>query len=39
MTGATVMYDAPGPKGRALNRIIAVVFTALVGVVAAWVIW
>ncbi|SHY24573.1 glutamate transport system permease protein gluD [Mycobacteroides abscessus subsp. bolletii] len=39
MTGATVMYDAPGPKGRALHRIIAVVFTALVGVVAAWVIW
>ncbi|WP_078315722.1 amino acid ABC transporter permease [Mycobacterium sp. D16Q16] len=40
MTGsATVMYDAPGPKARAVNRIIAVAFTAFVGAAAAWVIW
>ncbi|MGH3954973.1 MAG: amino acid ABC transporter permease [Mycobacterium sp.] len=40
MTGsATVMYDAPGPKARAVNRIIAVAFTVLVGAAAAWVIW
>lgn len=40
MTGsATVMYDAPGPKARAVNRIIAVVFTALVVAAGAWVIW
>ncbi|MGL5444012.1 MAG: amino acid ABC transporter permease, partial [[Mycobacterium] stephanolepidis] len=38
MTGsATVMYDAPGPKARAVNRVIAVAFTALVGAVGAWV--
>ncbi|AMT71606.1 amino acid ABC transporter permease [Mycobacteroides immunogenum] len=37
--GATVMYDTPGPKGRALNRVIAVAFTALVCAAAAWVIW
>ncbi|MEU9807403.1 amino acid ABC transporter permease [Mycobacterium sp. NPDC050853] len=36
---ATVMYDAPGPKARALNRVITVVFTALVIAIAAWVIW
>ncbi len=40
MTGsATVMYDAPGPKARAVNRIIAVAFMVLVGAAAAWVIW
>ncbi|OHU18109.1 glutamate ABC transporter permease [Mycobacteroides franklinii] len=40
MTGsATVMYDAPGPKARALHRIIAVAFAVVVGAVAAWIIW
>lgn len=40
MTGsATVMYDAPGPKARALHRIIAVAFAVVVGTVAAWIIW
>ncbi|GKT30897.1 Glutamate transport system permease protein GluD, partial [Aduncisulcus paluster] len=37
--GATVMYDAPGPKARALHRIIAVAFAVVVGAVAAWIIW
>ncbi|MGH3723645.1 MAG: amino acid ABC transporter permease [Mycobacterium sp.] len=36
---STVMYDAPGPKARALNRLIAVGFTTLVIALAAWVIW
>ncbi|MUM17258.1 amino acid ABC transporter permease [Mycobacterium sp. CBMA271] len=36
---ATVMYDAPGPKARALNRIITLGFAALVIALAAWVIW
>lgn len=40
MTGsATVMYDAPGPKARALHRIFAVAFAVVVGAVAAWIIW
>ncbi|AZG44144.1 amino acid ABC transporter permease [Gordonia insulae] len=35
---ATVLYDAPGPKGRMRNRIIAVVFIAIVVAVVAYVL-
>ncbi|MCH5642478.1 MULTISPECIES: amino acid ABC transporter permease [unclassified Gordonia (in: high G+C Gram-positive bacteria)] len=35
---ATVLYDAPGPKARMRNRIIAVVFIAVLIAIAAWVI-
>ncbi|MFW0790341.1 amino acid ABC transporter permease [Gordonia sp. CPCC 205333] len=35
---ATVLYDAPGPKARVRNNIIAVVFVAIVVAIAAYVI-
>ena len=36
--GATVLYDAPGPKAQARNRITAVVFLAIIAAIAVWVI-
>ncbi|MGV9714143.1 amino acid ABC transporter permease [Gordonia sp. NPDC003424] len=36
---ATVLYDAPGPKARLRNNIIAVVFIALIIAIIAWVIY
>ncbi|MGC4932695.1 amino acid ABC transporter permease [Gordonia sp. DT30] len=38
MSSATVLYDAPGPKGRIRNAIIAVIFLVVVVAVAAYVI-
>lgn len=38
MSGATVLYDAPGPKARVRNAIIAVVFVALIVAALAYVI-
>lgn len=35
---ATVLYDAPGPRARMRNRLIAVVFGALVTALAVWII-
>ncbi|HMS76197.1 MAG: amino acid ABC transporter permease [Gordonia sp.] len=36
--GATVLYDAPGPKAQARNRIITVAFLAVIATIAIWVI-
>ncbi|MDY6811020.1 ABC transporter permease subunit [Gordonia sp. HNM0687] len=36
---ATVLYDAPGPKARRRNAIIAVVFIAILVAIAAYVLW
>ncbi|MGV9673301.1 amino acid ABC transporter permease [Gordonia sp. NPDC003504] len=38
MSGATVLYDAPGPKARVRNAIIAVVFVAIIVAILAYVI-
>ncbi|NDK89455.1 amino acid ABC transporter permease [Gordonia desulfuricans] len=38
MSGATVLYDAPGPKARIRNAIIAVVFVAIIIAVVAYVL-
>ena len=38
MSGATVLYDAPGPKAKVRNAIIAVVFAAVIIAIAAYVI-
>lgn len=37
--GATVMYDAPGPRGRARNRVVATVFTAALAALIGWILW
>lgn len=37
-TQATVLYDAPGPRARVRNRIIAVVFGVLVIALIAWIV-
>ncbi|WAC55199.1 amino acid ABC transporter permease [Gordonia sp. SL306] len=38
-TNATVLYDAPGPKARMRNRIIAIVFIAILIAIAAYVLY
>ncbi|PYE13247.1 glutamate transport system permease protein [Williamsia limnetica] len=38
MSSSTVLYDAPGPKARRRNRVIAVVFGAIVLAVAVYVL-
>lgn len=39
MTEPTVLYDAPGPRGRRRNRLLTVVFAVVFAVIAAWVVW
>ncbi|AKK09002.1 amino acid ABC transporter permease [Corynebacterium testudinoris] len=36
---ATVLYDAPGPRGRQLNRIITAATAAITIAILAWVLW
>ena len=36
---ATVLFDAPGPKGRARQRAASVVFAVLAAALLTWVIW
>ena len=36
--GATVLYDAPGPKAKVRNQITAVAFIAILAAIAIWVI-
>ncbi|MGC4963794.1 amino acid ABC transporter permease [Gordonia sp. DT218] len=38
-SNATVLYDAPGPKARMRNRIIAIVFIAILIAIAAYVLY
>ncbi|GAA3716528.1 amino acid ABC transporter permease [Gordonia hankookensis] len=38
-SNATVLYDAPGPKARIRNRIIAIVFIAILIAIAAYVLY
>ena len=39
MTEPTVLYDAPGPRGRRRNRLLTVVFAVVFAAIAAWVVW
>jgi glutamate transport system permease protein len=39
MSQATVLYDAPGPRGRRRNRVLTVVFTIVFAAVAVAVVW
>lgn len=36
---ATVLYDAPGPRGRQLNRIITAATAAITIAILAWILW
>ncbi|WKD59237.1 amino acid ABC transporter permease [Corynebacterium caspium] len=36
---ATVLYDAPGPKGRRLNTIITTLTAAFIALAIAWILW
>jgi glutamate transport system permease protein len=36
---ATVLYDAPGPRGRRRNRLLTVIFAVVFAAIAAWVVW
>ncbi|APT92367.1 glutamate ABC transporter permease [Corynebacterium phocae] len=36
---ATVLYDAPGPKGRRLNTIITIATAVFVALAIAWILW
>jgi len=39
VNGATVLYDAPGPRARRRNRLLALLFTAAFAAAAGWVGW
>lgn len=39
MSGASVLYDVPGPRARARNRIFTVLTVVLFGAAFGWVIW
>jgi len=39
VTEPTVLYDAPGPRGRRRNRLLTVVFAVVFAAIAAWVVW
>ena len=39
MTEPTVLYDAPGPRGRRRNRLLTVVFAVVFAAIAALVVW
>ena len=39
MTEPTVLYDAPGPRGRRRNRLLTVVFAVVFAAIAVWVVW
>jgi glutamate transport system permease protein len=39
MSGASVLYDAPGPRARARNRITAAATVLVFAVIVGWVIW
>jgi glutamate transport system permease protein len=39
VTGPTVLYDAPGPRGRRRNRLLTVVFAVVFAAMAAWIVW
>ena len=39
MNEPTVLYDAPGPRGRRRNRLLTVVFAVAFAAAAAWVVW
>ena len=39
MNEPTVLYDAPGPRGRRRNRLLAVLFSVAFAVGAGWVVW
>jgi glutamate transport system permease protein len=36
---ATVLYDAPGPRGLRRNRLLTVLFAVAFAAAAAWVVW
>ena len=39
MSEPTVLYDAPGPRGRRRNRLLTAVFAIVFAAIAAWVVW
>lgn len=39
MSQATVLYDAPGPRGKRISKIVSVVGLAVIIAFMAWVIW
>ena len=39
MNEATVLYDAPGPRGRRRNRVLTVMFAVAFAAAAAWIAW
>ena len=39
MSGATVLFDAPGPRARVRHRILAGLTVVVFALVLGWVIW